>query len=133
MVSWESVLLAAVPLLGRSLGLVTEIATYLAVAALALLVAVEIHTFSEAEMTARFAVGFVVVATMAIAGAWAIAQVASDWLLGTTFVAGKADLMWGLVLATVVGLAAGALFELYFRRFERSGSNPTELPQGETG
>jgi len=130
MVSWEVLALAAVPLVGRSLGVVTQAATYLAVATLALLIAVEIDTFSTAEMTPRFAVGFVVVTTMAVASVWTIAQFASDALLGTSILPGQTRLMWDLVLATAVGLGAGVLFELYFRRY--GGPDRDERSRGES-
>lgn len=130
MVSWEVLLLAAVPLVGRSLGVVTQIATYLAVATLALLIAVEIDTFSSASMTPRFAVGFVVATTMAVASVWMIAQFASDSLLGTSTLPGQSRLMWDLILATAVGLGAGVLFEVYFRRY--GGTEPDGLAGGES-
>lgn len=129
MVSWEVLALAAVPLVGRSLGVVTQAATYLAVATLALLIAVEIDSFSSASMTPRFAVGFVVVTTMAVASVWTIAQYATDTLLGTSTLPGQTRLMWDLILATAVGLAAGLLFELYFRRYV--GAEP-DGPGGES-
>jgi len=116
MVPWELLVLAALPVVGRSFGVLTQIATYLAVAALALLVAVEIDTFSGAEMTPSFALLFVVIASMAVAGVWAVAQWLLDAYLATSFLSDKVELMWDLVLATVVGMGAGLLFELYFRR-----------------
>jgi len=125
MVSWEVLALTAVPLVGRSLGVVTQAATYLAVATLALLIAVEIDSFSSAAMPPRFAVGFVVVTTMAVASVWTIAQFASDALLGTSTLPGQTRLMWDLILATAVGLGAGLLFELYFRRYV--GSDPAGI------
>ncbi|HMB49918.1 MAG TPA: hypothetical protein VKM69_04580 [Natronoarchaeum rubrum] len=130
MVSWEVLALTAVPLVGRSLGVVTQVATYLAVATLSLLIAVEIDSFSSAAMTPRFAVGFVVVTTMAVASLWTIAQYVADALLGTSSLPGQTRLMWDLILATAVGLGAGLLFELYFRRYVRSEAD--ELSDGDT-
>jgi hypothetical protein len=121
MASWVVLLLAAVPLVGRSLDVFTQVATYLAVAALALLVAVEIEVFSPAEMTPSFAVSLVVITTMAIAGVWAIARYFSDQFLATSFLSDQTALMWDLVLAAAVGLGAGLLFELYFRRYSHAG------------
>ncbi|WP_256390673.1 hypothetical protein [Natronoarchaeum rubrum] len=130
MVSWEVLALTAVPLVGRSLGVVTQVATYLAVATLSLLIAVEIDSFSSAAMTPRFAVGFVVVTTMAVASLWTIAQYVADALLGTSSLPGQTRLMWDLILATAVGLGAGLLFELYFRRYVRSEAD--EFSDGDT-
>lgn len=125
-VPWELLALVVVPHLGRSLGPFTQVATYLAVATLALLVAVEIDAFSSAEMTPHFAVGFVVMTTMAVAGLWAVVQWLSDAFLATSFIADRTALMWDLVVATVAGGGAGLLFEGYFRRRgareKRSGS-----------
>lgn len=128
MVSWEVLVLLAVPLLGRSLGVVTQATTYLAVATLALLIAVEIDSFSSASMTPRFAVGFVVVTTMAVASLWTIAQFVADRTLGTTWLPGQTRLMWDLILATAVGIGSGLLFETYFRRY--GNSPPDDLGEG---
>ena len=69
---------------------------------------------------------FVVITTMAAAGLWAVGQWLSDLYLGTGFLLGRgteeeveAALMWDFVAATVAGLAAGVLFEFYFRRRAR--------------
>ena len=108
--------LAALPVVVRSAGLYTRIAGYAAVAALALLFAVELDVFTEVEMTARFAVAFVVVTTLAAAGGWTVARYFADVYLGTAFFADVPDMMWDLVTAAAVGLVAGGIFELYFRR-----------------
>ncbi|MFC4359159.1 hypothetical protein ACFO0N_14525 [Halobium salinum] len=129
----EVLALAALPLVGRvlisgqSVGgvlLTGRVTTYLAVAAVALVIAVEIDVFTPVKMNHSFAVLFVVVATMAAAGVWAVAQWLSDLYLGTTFLLGtglpedavEEALMWDFVAATVAGLGAGVLFEYYFRR-----------------
>ncbi|MFC6726304.1 hypothetical protein ACFQE1_18435, partial [Halobium palmae] len=133
MLPFEVLLLAALPLVGRVLiagqlvgGVVLtgRVTTYLAVAAVALVIAVEIDVFTPVKMNYSFAVLFVVVATMAAAGVWAVAQWLSDLYLGTTFLIGtglpedvvEESLMWDFVAATVAGLGAGVLFEYYFRR-----------------
>ncbi len=113
----ELVGLAALPAVVRSYGLYTQIAGYVAVAALALLIAVELDVFTEIEMTARFAVAFVVITTLAVAGGWTVARYFSDLYLGTSFFADIPDMMWDLVTAATVGVVAGVVFELYFRRF----------------
>jgi hypothetical protein len=133
MVPWEVLALASVPALGRLLvvgqtvGGVTltgRVTTYVAVAAAALILAVELDVFTPVRMTFSFAVLFVVVATVATAGLWAEARWLSDTLLGTTILLdGRPEhvieeaLMWDFVAATVAGAVAGVLFEYYFRRF----------------
>jgi hypothetical protein len=133
MVPWEVLALASVPALGRLLvigetvGGVTltgRVTTYVAVAAAALLVAVELDVFTPVRMTHTFAVLFVVVATVATAGLWAEARWLSDTLLGTqVLLDGRPEhvieeaLMWDFVAATVAGAVAGVCFEFYFRRY----------------
>ena len=118
MLPWEVVLVAILPILGHSfatLALTSRITTYLSVAAVALIVAVELHVFTAVRMTHGFAIGFVVIATMASAGIWAVVQWLSDVYLGTGLVVGNNRMMWGFVWAAVAGTGSGVLFDLYFR------------------
>ena len=132
MLPWEVFALAALPAIGRTLivgetvGGVTftgRVTTYLAVAAVALIVAVEVNVFTPVRMTHSFAVFFVTIATMAAAGVWAVVRYFSDSFLGTRHMLdGRSEhvietaLMWDFVAATVAGVLAGLLFEYYFRR-----------------
>lgn len=130
MLPWELLLVACLPLLGRTFATVpvtSALATYLSVAAVALVVAVELQMLTQVRMTPRFAVGFVVITTLAAAGAWAVARFALDSLLGTTFLLDPAvdeavierELMFEFVYSTAAGFLAGLLFEGYFRRKRR--------------
>ena len=139
MLPWEVLVLATLPLIGRvfaTVALTSRLATYLAVAAVALMVALELSLFTTVRMTTGFAVLFVVVATMATAGTWAVARWTADVVLGTQFllVPGVPEsvienrLMWEFVWSTTAGLLAGVIFEWYFRR--RSGAEtrvPTDI------
>jgi hypothetical protein len=132
MLPWEVLVLVALPVFGRAFttpGLSSDAATYLSFAALALVIAVELDVFTAVRMTNWFAVLFVVIATMASAGFWTLAQWLSDVFLETTFIlpaqpplteaqdeAVLNAMMWDFIAATVAGLAAGAIFVLYFRR-----------------
>lgn len=134
MLPWEVLLLATLPLLARVVvelaALQGDVVTYIAVAAIALVVAVELHLLTPVEMNERFAVGFVVLATMAAAGVWAVVRYGSDILLETTLLlppggvdaseealaAAEHDLMLEFVASFLAGIAAGGLFEWYFRR-----------------
>lgn len=105
---------------GRSF--LTAIAVYVAVAAVALVVAVEIHRFTPARMNHVFAVGLVVIATLAVAATWNVAQWASDVALGTSYIVGGRSqdaanhgMMVDFVYALVAGLLAGVVFDRYFR------------------
>jgi len=92
-----------------------QLATYLSVAALALVVAVELHAFTPVRMNDAFAVLFVVVTTMATAGVWAVVRWLADGWLGTGFIASERALMWEFVASTVAGILAGLLFVYYVR------------------
>lgn len=117
LVAWPPLALAAVPVVVRWVGVFAQPLSYLSVAALALLVVVEIHAFSSAEMPPWFAVLFVVLTTLTVAGLWGVLQYFSDLALGTTFLTGRTGLMWDLVAATAVGVGAGVLFEAFFREY----------------
>lgn len=131
MLPWEVLVMAALPLLGRVLATVPltgALATYLSVAALALVLAVELHVFTPVRMNHTFAIVFVVVATMATAGIWAVVRWLSDIYLGTSLLIGPGEtaleaeraLMWEFVFSTLAGLIGGVVFELYFRRRARA-------------
>lgn len=132
MLPWEVLVLAGLPALGRTLvagetiaGLTLSgrVATFFAVAAVALVVAVELDVFTTVRMNEPFAVVFVSLTTTAAAGVWALARYLTDSFLGTALLldgrseaAVETALMWDFVAATLIGLLAGVLFELYFRR-----------------
>jgi hypothetical protein len=127
MVPWEVLALAALPTLARAFAPpVAGVATYLAVAALALVVAVELHLFTTVEMSYRFAIAFVVIATLATAGIWAVVRWVADLYLGTGFLTTGNALMWEFVASTIAGLGAGLFFEGYVRRRLRT----ERLPEG---
>jgi hypothetical protein len=136
---WEVVLLAGLPVTGRAVATVpttNTVGTYLSLAALALLVAVNLHLFTAVEMSFGFAVMFVVVTTLAAAGVWAVVRWVSDLYLGTGLLLDptvardriETQLMWEFVGASVAGLVAGVVFEVYVRRRARVG---TRLQGGE--
>ena len=127
MIPWEIILLGAVPVLVHSLvtfPLFGRVTMYLSVAAIALVVAIELHTFTSVQMTVGFAVLFVVITTLAAAGIWAVVRWLSDLYLGTGLVLDPAltpteqeeQLMWDFVASTVAGVLAGAIFQVYVRR-----------------
>ncbi|WP_255195550.1 hypothetical protein [Halorarius litoreus] len=139
MLPWEVLLLAVLPLVARVLTVEFtpfrgNVAAYLSVAALALVVAVELDLLTPVEMDYRFAVAFVVIATMAAAGVWAVVRYGSDVFLGTALLlppegvnaseAALADaerrLMLEFVASFLAGVGAGVVFEFYFRRRRRS-------------
>ncbi|MDY6764133.1 MAG: hypothetical protein SV377_00335, partial [Halobacteria archaeon] len=100
---------------------------YLSVAAVALIIAVELHMFTHVRMNDGFAVLFVVVGTMATSGIWAVVRWLSDLYLGTTFLEDHDIVMWSFVAATAAGILGGIVFTFYFRRFVGVESR---LPEG---
>lgn len=139
MLPWEVTGLAALPVLGRAYATVPvtgQVATYLSVAAIALVVVVELHLFTPVRMTDRFAVAFVVVTTLAMAGLWAVVRWSTDVLFGTTLLLAEDvpesevehALMVEFVASTVAGVIAGLIFAFYVRRqVEASERLPAEV------
>ena len=149
MLPWEVLALAALPFLSRAfvvgetvagMTFTGRLSTYLAVAAVALVVAVELDVFTQVRMNEAFAVLFVAIATTAAAGVWALVQWGVDVLLGTSFLLDgrptavvEHALMWDFVAATAAGLGAGVLFVLYFRRRRASPSPEARTDPFEPG
>lgn len=126
---WWLVVLAAIPLGAlvffpyevQTYAFATRVATYLSIAALSLMVAIYLNAYTDVEMSHRFAVVFVVVTTMALAGLWVLLVGLGDMYLGTNHVAGKADLNKEFISSFVTGLLGGVLFERYFHHADHSG------------
>lgn len=126
MLPWELLAIASVPVVARTLELsqlTNDFATYLAIAAVALIVVTELHVLARVEVTHWFAVVLVVLTTLAVAAAWAIVRWLMDRYLDTEFIPHPEDqdlanealmIEFGWVL--LAGIAAGVLFDLYFRR-----------------
>ncbi|ELY64497.1 hypothetical protein [Natrinema versiforme] len=121
MLPWELLVLATLPILVRGLfgGSVGTFAAYLAVAGLALLVTVELHMFTSLQVTQWFAVAFVVLLTLASVAAWTVLRWNLDRTFGTSYLSTNEVLMAEWLSVTVAGLAAGVLFDAYFRRRDR--------------
>lgn len=109
--------LALLPTLVRALlgGELGVFATYLAIAALALAVTVELHMFTSLQVTHWFAVALVVLTTLATAAAWTILRWNADRLLDTAYLTTNEALMVEWIYVTLAGIAAGILFDAYFR------------------
>lgn len=126
MLPWELLVVALLPILVRGVvgGELGTFSFYLAIAALALIVSVELHMFTALRMTHWFAVTFVVMTTMAAEAAWTILRWNADRFLGTAFLgppgvdqdAANAALMTEWAYVMLAGFAAGVLFDAYFRR-----------------
>lgn len=119
MVPWPLLLLAAVASVAA--GDVPEVG-YLAVATGALLVVIELDSFTRVEMSRRFAVLFTVLTTLAFQAVWTVAQFYSDRLFDTDYLSTQAELQWDIVTVTVVGTVLGVVFVWYFDRVGHVGS-----------
>lgn len=127
MLPWEVIAIAALPIIGHAFAtfsLTSDLATYLSVAGLALVIAVLLEVFTPVRMSVGFAIVFVVVATLATAGVWAVVRWSADVVLGTTFLLEpgvdeaviERELMFEFLYSTAAGVLAGVVFEVYFRR-----------------
>jgi hypothetical protein len=115
----ELLAVAAIPVVIRAAGALAQVTPFVATAGLAILIAVVLDAFTSLSMTPRFAAVFVVITTMAAAGTWAVGTFIADTVVGTMFVGGKTELMWDLVVATVVGIVAGVFLDVYFHVSDR--------------
>ncbi|AHG04971.1 hypothetical protein HALDL1_16235 [Halobacterium sp. DL1] len=121
MLPWELLVLALLPILARGLfgGTGGTFAVYLSLAAVALVVVVELHLFTAMEVTHWFAVALVVMATLASGAVWAVVRWTADQYLGTAYLSTNEALMTEFLWVTLAGFAAGVLFDAYFRRRDR--------------
>jgi len=136
---WELLALAAVPVVDTAvLGetLISPVAVYLAVAAVALIVAVDIHNYTPVRMSREFAIALVVIATLALGATWNVAQWVADTALGTDYLVGDRTqdganraMMIDFLYATVAGLLAGTLFTGYLRRRSFAPARTTDVPR----
>lgn len=127
-VPWPLPFFAALAVLVRALGAYHEIAGYVAIATLALVVVVELDAFTPVEMSRRFAIGFAVLTTMAFQGLWTVTQFYSDRWFGTAFLRSQTELQWDYVAVTAVGLVMGVVFERYLEQ-----SEPDDRPSDSGG
>ncbi|QSW97848.1 hypothetical protein [Haloterrigena alkaliphila] len=121
MLPWELLVLALLPILTRGLlgGTVGTFATYLSIAAIALIVTVELHMFTWMRVTHWFAIALVVMLTLASVAVWTIVRWTFDRSLGTSYLSTNEVLMVEFLWVTAAGVAAGVLFDVYFRRRDR--------------
>jgi hypothetical protein len=127
MLPWEVIAMAALPTFGRAIAtfnLTSDLNMYLSVAALALIIVVELDLFTQVTLTLGFAIVFVVLTTLAAAGVWAVFRWQMDIWLGTEFLLVPGvddrvihdDLMIEFIYSAVAGVLAALTFELYIRR-----------------
>lgn len=117
-VPWPMLLLASLPLLvsAFSPSFLGDTVFALGIAALAILVVSALQMTTTVRMTPNFAIGFVVLATLATAGFWALGSAASARYLGTNFIETNDELMLIFTSSLVASLFSALLFRWYFGR-----------------
>ncbi|QSG15053.1 hypothetical protein [Halapricum desulfuricans] len=118
MLPWEVLLMAALPIIGIAISaprLSGQSTVYFAMAAVALVLAVELQSFTSIRFPPWFAVVLVVVATLASAALWGLLQWGFDVYAGTSYITTNDDLMYEWLYSAVAGVVAGVTFTLYFR------------------
>lgn len=119
MLPWEVLAMACLPLLGFAVGLqrfTGPLYAYIAIATVGLVIAVELDSFTEIQMSPGFAIVLVVATTMAAAAAWSMLDWYAATALERSFDTTNDELMIEFVWATVAGFVAGVIFWVYFRR-----------------
>ncbi|MFC5973396.1 hypothetical protein ACFPYI_18865 [Halomarina salina] len=140
---WELLVLVAIPavdaiLLGETV--LSPVTVYLGVAAVALIVAVDVRTYTQVQMNRSFTVALVVIATLATGATWNVALWIADGVLGTSYLLGGRTqdaanhvMMIDFLYAASAGLLAGILFTVYLRRRSFEATSHAEAPGGEAG
>jgi hypothetical protein len=115
---WPLLLVATLPVGAGAFGpsFLGNVVDGVGVATLAMLAVVAFELTTDVRMTPNVAVGFVVVATLAFTGFWALGSAASARLLGTPFLETNDELMVVFTAALLAGLLTGGVFRWYFRR-----------------
>ena len=119
MLPWEVLAMATLPLIGIAIDaprLSGPLVTYLAIAAIGLVVVVELDSFTSIRMSPGFAIVLVVAATMAAAATWALLEWYAAILLERSYDTTNDELMIEFLYAALAGFGAGVTFRTYFRR-----------------
>lgn len=130
MLPWEVLALAVLPLIGLAVGahqLTGPLFAYLAIAAVGLVIVVELDSFTTVRMSPAFALVLVVAATMAASATWELLQWYASILLDRSYDTTNDELMIEFVYATLAGFGAGGLFWAYFRRVALVERVPVEV------
>lgn len=130
MAHWPILAVATIAVIARIAGLYTEATGHVAIVALALVIVVELDSFTSVQLSRRFAVGLAVLTTLAIEAIWIVVQFVSDRWLGTGYLTTQTELQWDIVTVTVVSLAVGVVFYWYLTRREQPDPDADAPNQG---
>ena len=125
---WEMTLLMAAPILlhissgsarlNESLTWwrdLTSLAFAFSLATIGFLLTVELQIFTNLRMNRPFAVFFVVMFTLAVAGFWGVGEFIGDKVWGTDYLGSNYNVMMDFVWTLVGGVAMGGVYYLYLR------------------
>lgn len=133
MLPWEVLAVALLPLIGIALGagqLSSPLVSYLAIAAVGLVIVVELDSFTSIRMSPGFAIVLVVASTMAASAVWAMLEWYVAIALDRSFELTNDELMIEFIYAVFAGFAGGIIFRAYFRRYVTQGRRVPEELEG---
>ncbi len=129
MLPWEVLAVALLPLIGIALGagrLSSPLVSYLAIAAVGLVIVVELDSFTSIQMSPGFAIVLVVASTMAASAIWAMLEWYVAIALDRSFELTNDELMIEFIYAVFAGFVGGIIFRTYFRRYVTQGRRVPE-------
>ncbi|WP_436902371.1 hypothetical protein [Halovenus halobia] len=129
MLPWEVLAVALLPLIGIALGagrLSSPLVSYLAIAAVGLVIVVELDSFTSIQMSPGFAIVLVVASTMAASALWAMLEWYVAIALDRSFELTNDELMIEFIYAVFAGFVGGIIFRTYFRRYVTQGRRVPE-------
>lgn len=137
---WEMTLLLAAPMLlhisagseqlNESLTWwrdLTSLAFAFSLATIGFLLTVELQIFTSIRMNRPFAVFFVFMFTLAVAGFWQVGAFIGDKVWGTDYLGSNYEVMMDFVWTIVGGLAMGVVYYLYLRTMPKKRQETLEF------
>lgn len=125
---WEMAILLSAPLIlhiaARSHALnehlhwwddFTSLAFALSLATIGFLLTVELQIYTKVKMNRPFAIFFVIMFTLAVAGFWQIGEFVGDKVYDTHYQGDNTDVMSTLVWNLIGGIIMGFVYDLYLR------------------
>ncbi|MBU0623781.1 MAG: hypothetical protein KJ672_02935 [Candidatus Thermoplasmatota archaeon] len=98
----------------------TSVAFAFSLATIGFLLTVELQMYTSVKMNRPFAVFFVIMFTVAVAGFWQVGEFVGDQISGTNHLGTNADVMKILVWSSVGGMIMGFVYDLYIRAMSES-------------
>jgi hypothetical protein len=98
----------------------TSVAFAFSLATIGFLLTVELQMYTSVKMNRPFAVFFVIMFTVAVAGFWQVGEFVGDQISGTNHLGTNADVMKILVWSSAGGMIMGFVYDLYIRAMSES-------------